>query len=68
MNDVTDKVSESTTVKPGTELIWDRIRASVVLFFKGEPISFYPLDSNENSEANAVSAAVQLVNGEGRKF
>ncbi len=68
MNDVTDKVSKSTSVKPGTELIWDRIRASVVLFLHGEPVSFLPLDSPVNSEAGAVTAGVQLVNGSGLKF
>lgn len=68
MNDVTDKVSKSTDVKPGTELIWDRIRASVVLFSNGEPVSFHSLDSFRNSETGAVTAGIQLVNGEGRKF
>lgn len=68
MNDVTDKVRNSTDVKPGTELIWDRIRASVVLFLHGEPISFYALDAPRNSEDGAVYGGVKLVNGEGRKF
>lgn len=68
MNDVTDKVSKSTDVEPGTELIWDRIRASVVLFINGEPVSFFPLESTGNSETGAVTAGVQLINGSGRKF
>lgn len=68
MNDVTEKVSKSTTVKPGTELIWDKIRASVVLFLHGEPVSFYSLDGTKNSEDDAVNVGTKLVNGEGRKF
>jgi hypothetical protein len=68
MNDVTEKVSKSTTVKPGIELIWDKIRASVVLFLHGEPLSFYPLDGSRNNEEGAVTVGAKLVNGEGQKF
>lgn len=68
MQDVTAAVAAMVPVEENTEILWDEVRSSVVLFAGGEPLSLMSLESSENREDTAVRAALKLVKGSGRSL